>query len=46
MKQKTKQSVLVFTDKRAFFGNGHRKPSIGGNTPYKCLYNRLKVTKV
>lgn len=27
MEQKTKQSVLVFTDKRAFFSNGHRRPS-------------------
>lgn len=27
MEQKTKQSVLVFTDKRAYFSNGHRKPS-------------------
>lgn len=25
--QKPKQSVLVFTDKRAFLSNGHRKPS-------------------
>lgn len=27
MEQKTKQSVLVFTDKRAYISNGHRKPS-------------------
>lgn len=27
MEQKTKQSVLVFTDKRAYISNGYRKPS-------------------
>lgn len=40
MEQTTKQKVLVFTDKRAFFRNGHRRPS--GDYNLKLVRDELE----